>query len=198
VLNYASLQTLFEPFGELRSQPESDWRGQTKLPASLLDFYREVGPWGATYHENIGPVGSTLSVGGNPVCIPPLHKLENFQAGYAWSKSPSEALPGWRPEWLVVAEQGGDPFILDIVTGEVLFAFHGAGAWAPKPFAPDLLTAFGSLATVAQAHCLLSDEAFDDCELTEEGRNQITLSLANHLGDRQQAESMLSAWQYYR
>jgi hypothetical protein len=197
MLNYASLQSLFEPFGVLRSQPESDWRGQRKLPALLLDFYREVGPWGTTHYENVGPVGSTLSVGGNPVCIPPLHKLENFQAGYAWSKDPSDTLPGWRPEWLVVAEQGGDPFILDTGTGEVLFAFHGAGTWAPKPFAPDLLTAFGSLATVAQAYCQLSDEAFDDWELTEEARNQITLSLANFLGSKRHAKNMLAAWQYY-
>ena len=159
--DYATLAPLLEPFGALRSQPASDWSG-APLPAELAQFYAQVGPWGETYHQAVGPVGITLSVGGNPVCIPPLHKLANLQAGYAWSRNPADPLPGWGPDWLVIAEQGGDPFIFDRASGHILFAFHGTGSWDPVFFAPDLRQGIGALATVANAFCTLDEDS--DCD----------------------------------
>src|SRR5688572_25955991 len=139
-MHYAALRTLLEPWGELRPQPASDWQGPTPLPATLADFYAQVGPWGETHHAHVGPTGLSLEVGGNPVDIPPLHKLWSRQAGYRTHAITGERLPDWNDHWLVVADQGADPFILDIASGEVFFAFHGAGAWRPRLLAPTLET----------------------------------------------------------
>ena len=194
--NYALLKPLLSPFGELRSQAASDWSGNTVLHPDVARFYEEVGPWGDVYHENVGPVGLTLVVGGNPVCIPPLYKLFNLQTGYAWLHNPEEKLPGWNENWLVIAEQGGDPFILDLSCGQVLFAFHGAGSWQPKFFAENLFQAFGALATVAATFISLDDNAFVDCELTKAALSVIENQLSDFLGSKIKAENMLKVWEY--
>lgn len=191
-----TLRTLLAPFGQLRSQPASDWTGQQALPTALHEFYQQVGPWGNTYHEKVGPVGCTLTVGGNPVCIPPLHKLESLQAGYAWSANPDDKLGDWNPNWLVIAEQGGDPFIYDRATGHVLFAFHGAGLWEPVLFAEDLYTAIGAIACVATSYCELDEDQFEDEALTETGYQSIRADLATTLGSTEVAQHMLDAWEY--
>lgn len=194
--DYALLRTLLSPFGELRSQSASDWSGNMPLHPDVVCFYEEVGPWGCVYHESVGPVGSTLVVGGNPVCIPPLYKLCNLQAGYAWSHNAEAKLPGWNENWLVIAEQGGDPFILDQSCGQVLFAFHGAGSWRPKFFAENLFQAFGALATVATTFISLDDNAFVDCEITKAALSVIESQLSDFLGSRTKAEGMLKVWEY--
>ncbi|MGY0505408.1 hypothetical protein [Luteimonas sp. e5] len=199
MLNYASLRPLFEPFGELRPQAASEWTGREVLPQEVATFYLEVGPWGETYHANVGPVGSTLTVGGNPVCIPPLHKLADLQAGYAWSRTPDNPLQGWGRDWLVVADQGGDPFIFDCSSGRVLFDHHGSGRWNPQVFAENLYFGLGGVATVASAFLNLGEEEhFEDCELKPSGREIITLALTDFLGERSKAEHMLSVWRYYQ
>lgn len=196
--SFEQLKELLHPWGPLRAQPASDWRGTTALPPAVADFYARVGPWGETYHESVGPVGCTLAVHGNPVCIPPLHRLMDYQAGYAWVSHPGQPIAGWPAHWLVIAEQGGDPFIFDTQTQQVLFAFHGAGSWKPVVFAPDLPTAVGALATVANAFSALSDkEADPDGGLAGQGRQKITDALAGFLGSQERALQMLAAWEYF-
>ncbi|MGG4603823.1 hypothetical protein ACLPHM_03410 [Paenalcaligenes sp. Me131] len=191
-----TLRSLLEPFGQLRSQSPSEWTGQSDLPAPIADFYQQVGPLGHTYYENVGPVGCTLTVGGNPVCIPPLSKLAALQAGYAWSETPAQPLDDWNPNWLVIAEQGGDPFIYDKTTGHVLFAFHGAGSWKPTFFTKNLTTAIGALATVATSYCCLDEDQFFDEALLDSGLQCITDDLANVVGGLAEAQRMLDAWEY--
>lgn len=197
--NTEHIRQLLSTWGELRPQPSNQWTGgDYPLPVDIADFYAQIGPWGEVIYESVGPIGVSLSVGGNPVCIPPLHKLFDLQAGYAWQSNPSQPFDDWPAHWLVVAEQGGDPFIHNSRTGQVFFAFHGAGSWSPALFAPDLLTAAGALATVANAHeALIEQELNLDDGLTPEGRGKIVHALAEFLGSEEQAQSMLSAWEYY-
>lgn len=197
MLDYARLRTLLEPFGRLRPQPAIDWTGTDPLPEAIARFYEQVGPWGETHHESVGPVGCTLTVGGNPVCIPPLHKLGSLQAGYAWSSDPTDRLPGWDENWLVFAEQGGDPFILEKSSGNVLFAFHGTGSWQPRIFAEDLVTAIGAIAAVANGFISLEETDFVDEEPTDAALARIRNGLIAVVGDRAQADRALSAWEYY-
>ncbi|MBN6112372.1 hypothetical protein [Xanthomonas bonasiae] len=198
-MSYAALRTLLAPWGELRPQPASDWQGPIPLPATLADFYAQVGPWGETYHAHVGPTGVSLDIGGNPVDIPPLHKLWQLQAGYRWNAVSGERLADWSEQWLVVADQGADPFILDVASGEVLFAFHGAGAWQPKRLAASLDSAFGGLATIANAMAELGDDAFDETdELRATARAAVASSLASYLGSAAQAAQFLDALEWYQ
>lgn len=192
------IRTLLEPWGELRPQPASDWLGPIPLPDVVARFYEHIGPLGPTIYESVGPVGLTIDVGGNPVCIPPLRKLWDLQAGYRIHGITREAIPGWNPDWLVVAEQGGDPFILDCAHRTVLFAWHGAGAWSPRLLAPDLPTAFGAVATVGNSLAALGEEARDDdYNLKDASRRFVTEQLGNFLGSQAAAEKFLHAWGWY-
>lgn len=192
------IRQLLSSLGELRAQHTSQWTGNIPLPSDIADFYAQIGPWGEVIYESVGSVGISLSAGGNPVSIPPLHKLFNLQAGYAWQSDPSQPFDDWPAHWLVVAEQGGDPFIHDSRTGQVFFAFHGAGNWEPTFFAPDLLTAMGALATVANAHEALSEQELNlDDGLTPAGKAKIMSALAKFLGSEDEAQRLLSAWEYY-
>ena len=193
------IHQLLSSWGELRAQQADEWQGDAEqLPKEIADFYEQIGPFGPVIYESVGPVGIALSVGGNPVSIPPLRKLLNLQAGYAWQSDPKQPFDNWPAHWLVIAEQGGDPFIYDKNTGQVYFAFHGAGRWDPKLFAPDLYTAIGALAAVANAHEELSEQELNlDDGLTPEGHQQVLAALSQFTGDEALASAMLSAWEYY-
>lgn len=198
-MSYTALRPLLAPWGELRPQPASDWQGPMPLPATLADFYAQVGPWGETYHAPVGPTGVSLDIGGNPVDIPPLHKLWQRQAGYRWNAVSGERIADWSEQWLVVADQGADPFILDVASGEVWFAFHGAGAWQPRPLAASLESAFGGLATIANAMAELGDDAFDETDaLLPTARAAVAAALASYLGGAAQASHFLDALEWYQ
>ncbi|SFK95571.1 hypothetical protein [Lysobacter sp. cf310] len=196
--SYAAIRPLLAPWGELRAQPASDWQGEFALPPALLDFYREVGPWGGVRHASVGPLGLDLACGGNPVSIPPLQNLWARQAGYRWHGLSGERLRGWKDEWLVVAMEGSHPFIYDLISGAVSFDLAG-GDWNPRPIADDLATAFGALATVANTYAALGESALDeDYELRPQARASVRDALAEFLGQGPaQADALLHAWRWY-
>ena len=193
-----ALKQLLAPAGKLEPQPATDWQGDMPLPQVLADFYANIGPMGNTYYAHIGPVGLSFDVGGNPVSLPPLAKLWALQAGYRWHGITGERLPNWLDHWLVIAEQGGDPFILDILTNEVLFAFHGANGWAPQLLAPNLETAISGIATVASVMAALDENAHDeDSNIKPETRTTVNQALTHYFKDATLAQAFLSAWQWY-
>lgn len=196
--SYASIRPLLEPWGELRAQPASDWQGGFALPQDLLDFYREIGPWGGVHHAQVGPVGLELACGGNPVSIPPLRQLWSRQAGYRWHGLSGERLPGWRDEWLVIAHEGSHPFIYELDSGRVCFDLAG-GDWNPRPIAEDAATALGALATVANRYAALGEDAVDaDGGLRQQARERVRDALAAFLdADAARADALLSAWRWY-
>ncbi|WP_407136944.1 hypothetical protein [Xanthomonas protegens] len=191
-MSYAALRTLLASWGELRPQPASDWQGTLPLPQALADFYAQVGPWGDIRDATAGPTGLSLQLGGNPLDIPPLCKLWALQAGYRWNAIDGKPIAAWRDHWLVIADQGADPVILDTASGGVLFAFHGAGAWRPRPLAASLEIAFGGLATMANTMAELGDAAFDDsAALCATAHNAVAASLAAYLGSDVEAARFL-------
>ena len=118
---------LLERHGVIRSQPPSDWCGSFDLPPAVALFYWDVGP------ANIAIEGY-----GNQYFLPSLTDLWQFQAGYRWNGIDGTRIEGWKDEWLVVADEGGDPFIFDMTSGVVLHAFHGEGVWDAIELFPDL------------------------------------------------------------
>ena len=196
--SFADIRPLLAPWGALKPQPASDWQGPFPLQPVIVELYREVGPWGEVFHESVGPVGLTINTGGNPVDVHPLHKLWARQDGYAWSRNPGNKLEGWPEHWLVIAQEGALPFIFDRNNGEVLFHHTGMGHWnAPRLFAPDLATALGAIATVANALAELGDDALDDSfALKASSQEYIRNRLADFTGSLEQARDMLTAWEW--
>jgi hypothetical protein len=198
--SFADIRPLLAPWGTLKPQPATDWTGPFALPEAIADFYAEVGPWGEVYNPAYGPSGLTINTGGNPVEVCPLQRLWARQDGYAWSRNPDNTLSGWPEHWLVIAQEGSLPFIFDRESGEVLFHFTGMGHWkAPRRFAPDLATALGGIATVANALAELGDDALDDSfALKASGREHVTGRLTAFTGSSQQARDMLTAWEWHK
>lgn len=63
----------------------------------------------------------------NGVHLYGLSTLSECQEGYAtYKKQPIE---GWNENWLVIADQEADPYILNLNDGKVYFALHGGGKW---------------------------------------------------------------------
>lgn len=169
------------PFGALRPQPASAWDGNRPLPPALARYYAEVGPYGDEGPD--GPEGLFVPTLGNAFWLPPLSGLWAFQAGYRWDGRSRERLSDWPDRWLVVADQGGDPFILDTAAGGILHAEHGAGAWEPVPIFPDLLVMAACLGAIGRLHAEAGADLLDDSfELRPPWRTALLARLAPFLG----------------
>ena len=190
-----ALHASFARFGLLRPQTADLWQGEVPLPAVLARFYAQIGPWGETLHANVGPVG--ISVPFVNVTFPPLHRLWSLQAGYRWDGNRGQRLTDWPEQWLVIAEQNADPFIIDSHSGQVLFAFHGAGHWAPTVLACDLDTFLAAVAAIGSVYLAVEDDLEDeDGELRPEHRTTALAALAAVLGSSRAATDFFEtlAW----
>ena len=113
--------------GEVRPQPPSDWTGAFPIPPAVGRFYREV-----------GPANVTIEAHGNPYFLPSLADVWQFQAGYRWNGLSGEPIADWPDDWIVVAYEGGAPFIFVRSSGVVLHAYHGEGDWDAGEMFPNL------------------------------------------------------------
>jgi len=137
-MNFAeTAKSLLANHGVVRSQPLSDWSGPFPLPKQLQQFYLEV-----------GPVDVIIEAHGNPYFFPYLSKLWSFQAGYRLNGISGERISEWPSKWIVIADEGGDPFIFDGASGRVLFAIHGTGNWDARPLFTDVNIAAACLAAI--------------------------------------------------
>jgi hypothetical protein len=181
-----SIRSLLAPWGELMPQPTSDWKGEIVLPACLSELYTKL-----------GPRDLSISAGGNPVDIPSLKDLWAYQDCYRWHGLTGERLSDWQDNWLVIAREGSNPFMLDTETGAVYFDLAG-GKPNFKLFSSNVITAFGAIATVANSLSAFGDDAYDETgELTSEARANVTSSLKGFLSGTADAQQMLEAWQWY-
>lgn len=108
------------PTAAFRPQPAIDWQGKIPLPPAVAEYFAEL-----------GPVDVSIRGYGNPYFLPSLFKLWAHQTGYRIHGSTYERLPDWHDDWLVIADEGGDPFIFSRATGAILHAYHGEGVWEP-------------------------------------------------------------------
>lgn len=167
MISISEARALLAQHGTLESQPVTDWRGDFALPEPLEAYYREIGPLGDFINDRVGFAGVSISTVGNPFDLWPLARLWDLQAGYRWHGLTGERLEGWDDAWLMIASQGGDPFIFKLSSGEILFAQHGGGAWNPEVIFPDIITMTACLATIGQ----VCDEAGDDLWTEDESVN---------------------------
>lgn len=167
--------------GDLRAQSASDWTGEVPLPDEVAAFYEEIGP-----HDVM------IEGYGNPYFLPRLSKLWDFQAGYRWDGVSGERIDGWDDDWLVVADEGGNPFIFDRASGRVLFAEHGMGIWEPEEWFPDLVTMAAALATIGGVVRDAGEDFTDeDFTVRPEHVERAVSAVAEVVGSRAQAESLV-------
>ena len=170
--------------GEARSQPASDWTGAFPIPPAVERFYHEVGP------RNV-----TIEAHGNPYFLPSLGDLWQFQAGYCWKGLSGEPIVDWPDDWLVVADEGGDPFIVVRSSGVVLHAYHGEGEWDAGEMFPDLNTMAACLAQIG-AIVLESGRKYmeEDCSIRPRYRALASARLQELLGSRSEAVLGVLGW----
>jgi hypothetical protein len=178
----AQVQELLSPFGELRSQSESDWSGKFPLPEAVATFYREIGPWEVWIRSH-----------GNPYHLPKLADLWRLQAGYRWNGLSGEASADWNDDWLVVAFEGSNPFIFSHRSGHIMHAMIGAGEWKPEVVFPDVNTMAACLGQIGTIVSSVGDVLTDaDCVVRPEFYALVVSELAVLLGTSTVAENVLA------
>ena len=197
MISVGETRTLLAQLGALESQPTSDWRGDFALPTPLEDYYREIGPLGAFINERVGYSGVSIPSVGSPIDLPPLARLWDWQAGYHWHGITRQRLEDWDDAWLMIASQGGDPFIFKLPSGEILFAQHGGGAWNPEVIFPDIITMTACLATIGSVY----NEAGDDLWTEDESVNPrfraiLETKLAAILGSESAAAALADLFEW--
>jgi hypothetical protein len=130
-------RALLAQHGPVESQPPTDWMGDIELPPAVERFYGEI-----------GPMDVAVEAHGDAYFFPRLASLWDIQAGYRYNALSGNPLPEWNEDWLVVADHGGDPFILSIESGAVLLATRGSGSWTPRRLFDDLVEMAAVLATL--------------------------------------------------
>ncbi len=171
---------LLSQHGVCMPQDSSDWSGPFELPTVLTDFYDDVGPC------NIDVVGY-----GNSTIIPSLERLWSYQAGYRWNGLSQDPADDWPPNWLVVADEGADPYIFDMESGRILFAEHGTGSWDAGEIYPNLNTMAACIATLG---CVIQDsEDFEDEEfnINPSCRMEAVTRLTDILGSSSDADAVV-------
>lgn len=139
-MNYELANNLLNQHFPDKSAPQSisDWNGPFPLHPDLIEFY-----------DAFGPLDLSLPTYGNDYFLPRLSSLWQYQQGYRWNALTGEMLPDWADEWLVIADQGADPFIFSRTTGAILFDQHGNGVWSPTDIFPNLEAMSNCLLTLA-------------------------------------------------
>ncbi len=186
------LHAAFARFGPLQAQDEHDWQGPFPLPPVLAHFYAQVGPLGEEINARVGRAG--ITVPGLDVWIPPLQRLWSQQAGYRWHGISGERINDWPSNWLVIADRGADPFILDLDDGRVLFSHHGAGLLDAGEITADVPTLMAALAAAGTVYLDAGDDLYnddDDGGIRPEHQEAAVQAVARVLGDRLQAESFI-------
>ena len=188
------LRDRFTVFGPLQAQDENHWQGPFPLPAVVARFYAQVGPLGIEINAKVGHAGITIP--GLEVWIPPLQRLWSHQAGYRWHGISGEPIDDWPSNWLVIADHGADPFMLDMDDGRILFAQHGRGHWDADVFLEDLPTLMAALAAAGTAYADAGDDLYSDDEdggIRVEHDEAALQALAQVLGSRLEAECVLES-----
>jgi hypothetical protein len=171
------------PAVELRPQAVSDWRGDFALPDGVAEYFTEL-----------GPVDVTIEAYGNPYFLPSLARLWSHQLGYRVHGITHERIVDWDDDWLVIADEGADPFIYSRSQGAILRAFHGEGVWEPDGMFDNLaemVTVFAIIGdVVASAGHALTDA---DSMILERHRNEAQRRIAEFTGSHDTAATILSS-----
>ncbi len=163
----------------------SQWAGQYALPDELLEFYKIF---------KFPKRGMAFPGVGNSYNVYSLDSLFSRQDGYAYSGKPQQPITGWHPNWIVIADEGADPFIYDTNKKCVLSDMHGQGKWEPSYFCDtpyEMLWAFSVFSFIllnANNNFLEWDEDFDPNAIYY---YKALEHLTNGIGDNEKSKALL-------
>ena len=72
---------------------------------------------------------SLASTSGVPLSLWGGSSLGSPMDGYDWNPVDKERIDGWPPGHLVLGDEEGDPFVVDVGADVVRTAYHGMGSW---------------------------------------------------------------------
>lgn len=176
-------QIFSRAFPDQRLVPQSAelWRGEFSLPAPIARYYREF-----------GAVDVDITGYADSFFLPSLARLWEYQVGYRTHALTGERIKEWDDDWLVIADQGADPFIYSRDSGKILYAMHGAGEWRPTKLFADLPQMVTALAVLGEAVAAAGDDLTDeDCHLSQSFIETATEKLSRVLDRAEQAGLML-------
>ena len=146
----------------------------------------------AEYFAELGPVDVWIEGYGNPYFLPSLSTLWHYQAGYRFHPDTRERSPDWDDDWLVMADEGGDPFIFSRESAIVLHACHGEGVWAPVEMfgcLEEMATSLAIIGDIVQcAGPMLTD---DDSRILPRHRQNARDRIGRYLGSTERADAIL-------
>ena len=167
--------------GTTKPQTEDEWSGQLRLPDEVVRFYREV-----------GPVDLTVPGTANSFFFPSLRNLWSHQAGYRWDGNTGEEVLDWSRDWLVIADEGADPFIFNLADRRVLWAMHGTSSWDAGEVYEDLFTMAACIGTLGRVIEEAGLDLFDDeCNIVDSYKDIARAHISELLGDSKTAEPVL-------
>jgi hypothetical protein len=174
------------PDASLHAQSAEDWTGPFPLPSKI-----------ATYYAEIGTAQLEIWAYGNPWYLPSLAQLWDLQAGYCYHPETNERYDEWKDNWLVVAYDGGDPYIFDTDTEIILHDLHGQDLWNPKPILQDLGEMIAVFATLGCIGSRAGDSLTDVRGMSPKFLEEASLALRGILGNEGRAVAVLErlGWQ---
>ena len=180
------IRQLIAAHGPVRPQLPAGWPGPFPLPDAL-----------AKYFADIGPLDVEIKTHGNPFFLPSLGRLWSHQGGYRWHAVTQQPVADWPDDWLVVADQGADPFIFSRRSEAVSFARHGIGGWVAEAMfntVDEMAACLGTLGGIAiKAGQSFTDESF--C-VAAPYRELAARSIGEILGDGKRASTILETLEW--
>ena len=172
------------PDAQLVPQSADLWRGDFLLPDAVAEYYREFGAFDVTIDSY-----------GDSFFLPSLARLWEQQIGYRFDGLTNERLEDWNDDWLVIADQGADPFIYSRESGKILFDRHGQGEWDPGELFSDLPVMVTSLAILGETVVDAGEDFTDeDCHINERFIKAAKEKLSRVLNSEIEAETILATF----
>jgi len=94
-----------------------------QFPSELREYISNIIPHEGTCFETVG----------NPICLLSARDISWKMDGYNFNPVTNTPIDDWNDSWFLIADEGGDPIIIDLSENEttcnVYTAMHGAGEW---------------------------------------------------------------------
>jgi hypothetical protein len=116
------------------------------LPPALVEYLRQAAPM----------TWVSFAAVGNPIDVYGFEQLGLQQDGYNFNSVTQQSLTDWPDHWFMIANEGGDPIVVDLqaADGAVIRFEHGAGSWEDRAVLADSIGQF-LLCAAAIQHALL-------------------------------------------